>query len=173
MFKLKPIKNLELPSWEDFPDIDLYMDQLVSLGNRYLIELSTNQITASMVNSYVKKGLITRPVKKKYQRQHIAELLMVSLFKAVYSLESVKQVIQQIFAEESAQSAYNNFAALFNYDLRLINGENIPDVTKVANTEPVINKIEEYTIRASIYQMLGQKEIALQAPPRAKEQKKH
>lgn len=161
---MKTTKKLELPLWDNFPDIDLYMDQLVSLSNRYLTELSANQVTPSMVNSYVKKGLITRPVKKKYQRQHLAELIMVSLFKSIYSLDVVKQVIRKIFDNEDAQSAYDTFADLFNYDLRLLDGQDIPDVTKVANTEPLLKKIEEYTIRASIYQMLGQREILKQTP---------
>ena len=63
---MESTEKLELPYWQEFPDIDLYMDQLVSLGNRYLSELSTNAITPSMVNSYVTKGLISRAIKKKY-----------------------------------------------------------------------------------------------------------
>ncbi len=156
-------ENLQLPHWDDFPDIDIYMDQLVNLGNRYLHMLTANDITPSMVNSYVKKGLIKHPTKKKYQRQHIAELIMVSLFKSVYSLDLVKQVIEHILVTEDVQSAYDNFSDLFNYDLRLIDGKSITDVKKVASTKQPLNKIEEYTIRATIYQMLGQMEIKKEA----------
>ena len=169
---MESTEKLELPYWQEFPDIDLYMDQLVSLGNRYLSELSTNAITPSMVNSYVKKGLISRPIKKKYQRRHLAELIIVSLFKSVYSLEIVKQIILQIFKTSNTQAAYDYFANLFNYDLRLIDGQSILDVKEVAQTEPVLNKVEEYTIRASIYQMLGQKEIAKHTSLSAKDSKK-
>ena len=28
--------DIYLPMWEEFPDFQVYMDQLVSLGNRYL-----------------------------------------------------------------------------------------------------------------------------------------
>ena len=58
---LKNFQAPNLPTWEEFPDFELYMDQLVSLGNRYLDNLTDSPITSSMVNSYVKKGLMARP----------------------------------------------------------------------------------------------------------------
>ena len=40
-----------LPAWEELPDIELYMDQVVALTNRYLGNVTKEkQLTASMVN---------------------------------------------------------------------------------------------------------------------------
>lgn len=58
------LNDIYLPMWEEFPDFQVYMDQLVSLGNRYLKDLSDSELTPSMINSYVKKGLMQRPEKK-------------------------------------------------------------------------------------------------------------
>ena len=77
--QLDSFTNKRLPYWEDFPDFELYMDQLVNLGNRYLTGFLGAPLTPSMINSYVKKGLMSRPVKKKYNATHLAELLVISL----------------------------------------------------------------------------------------------
>lgn len=154
-----PLSDFKLPQWTDLPDLEIYMDQLVSLGNRYLTEFAENMITPAMVNSYVKKELISRPVKKKYNQRHIAELLMVSLFKSVYSLDVTKQVIHLIFNQSEAETAYAHFATLFNSNLQAIDGKDSPALNQILQDETGLNKIEEFTIRAVIYQLLGQQEI--------------
>ena len=78
---LSDLDDHHLPKWEEFPDFELYMEQLVSLGNRYLACFSETPLTSSMINSYVKKGLMSRPEKKRYRAEHIAELIVISLLK--------------------------------------------------------------------------------------------
>ena len=54
-----------LPKWEELPDIDLYMDQVIALMNRYLDNRTKDKmITPSMVNNYVKMKVMPAPVKK-------------------------------------------------------------------------------------------------------------
>ena len=53
--------TFHLPRWHELPSIDLYMDQLISLIERYLAPLSIPDekiITPAMVNNYVKMKLI-------------------------------------------------------------------------------------------------------------------
>ena len=68
-------KVLKLPRWEELPAIDLYIDQVVSLLNEWLdfIPRSTDEqvITKTMINNYVKHGLVEAPKKKKYTRYYI------------------------------------------------------------------------------------------------------
>ena len=57
-----------LPRWEELPDLELYMDQVLSLMDRYLGDcpgFDRKGLTASMVNNYVKLGVMPPPVKKK------------------------------------------------------------------------------------------------------------
>ena len=42
--QLDSFANKRLPYWEDFPDFELYMDQLVNLGNRYRSEEHTSEL---------------------------------------------------------------------------------------------------------------------------------
>ena len=69
------IVNIDLPQWELLPDIGLYMDQVITLMDRtFSPALPKGEMTKSMVNNYVKVGLIPRPVGKKYDREHLAML---------------------------------------------------------------------------------------------------
>ena len=46
-------------------------------------------LTPSMVNNYVKAGLIAAPVKKLYNREHVARLLVICIFKQVLSIQAI------------------------------------------------------------------------------------
>jgi Domain of unknown function (DUF1836). len=64
----KEIETATLPRWKELPDIELYMDQVISLVGKYLTPILPKQeqalLTKSMVNNYVKLELIPAPVKK-------------------------------------------------------------------------------------------------------------
>ena len=60
------------PPWEELPGIPLYMDQVILyLGES--LELfqreGSSLLTSSMINNYVKTGLIPHPDKKKYTKE--------------------------------------------------------------------------------------------------------
>ena len=60
------LRGFALPRWEDFPDLELYMDQMTAHINRYLaFQNDERTVTASMINNYVKAKLIPRPVRKR------------------------------------------------------------------------------------------------------------
>ena len=54
--------SFHCPRWEELPDIQLYVDQVVSYIEMHLTDLDVAQdgklITASMINNYVKMKLI-------------------------------------------------------------------------------------------------------------------
>ena len=61
--------NFRCPRWNELPDVELYMDQLVGYAERHLEPLNVGQegrlITSSMINNYVKMKLVPAPIKKK------------------------------------------------------------------------------------------------------------
>ena len=65
----------------DVPQLDLYMDQVLSLFDQHLSADKRNPsdklLTKTMVNNYVKEGLMTPVRGKKYTRQQIMQLLCV------------------------------------------------------------------------------------------------
>ncbi len=110
------ITDFHLPHWKDIPDIDLYLDQVISFLEKYLSnyvendnEKETNCITKTMVNNYVKHKVIKPPINKKYNREHIAYLIVIFILKQVYSINDIKQLIQLAIETSSVEQAYNQF----------------------------------------------------------------
>ena len=75
-----------LPAWDELPDFELYMDQVLSLTGRYLEGMPNSEdskLTASMINNYVKVKIIPAPQGKRYSRRHVAYLLLLCILKPV------------------------------------------------------------------------------------------
>ena len=88
---------VRLPDWERLPDLGLYMDQVVTLIERvFETPLPKGETTRSMVNNYVKSGLVPRPVGKKYDRDHLARLLMVCVLKQALSMEGIGKLLDAL-----------------------------------------------------------------------------
>ena len=102
---------LYLPQWEALPDFGLYMDQVIVLMERALKGvLPEGELTKSMVNNYVKVGLIPRPVRKKYEREHLALLLMICILKQALSMEEIAALLSTL-CSEGARTGYELFLA--------------------------------------------------------------
>lgn len=89
------------------------MDQVLQLMNRYLDVFQKEEkeplMTKTMINNYVKKGIIRPPIKKKYTKEHVAYLLVIALLKQVFSIQEISLLIQfQMHAYTTAR-AYNYF----------------------------------------------------------------
>ena len=54
----------KLPSFDEIPDMGLYLEQTTNFIARYLDPLLDTELTSSMISNYVKKGLIARTEKK-------------------------------------------------------------------------------------------------------------
>ena len=83
-----------LPAWDDLPAIPLYMDQVILYLSESLRlfqpEGEPSLLTSSMINNYVKNGLIPHPEKKKYRKEHLAGLIVLCLLKQVLPIPDVK-----------------------------------------------------------------------------------
>lgn len=104
-----------IPRWNELPDIDLYLDQVVNYLERYLGMYSVSKedkiITKTMINNYVKQGIIPAPQKKKYNRAHIAYLLVICILKQVYSINDIGRLISLTIEHYELSKAYNRFCA--------------------------------------------------------------
>ena len=109
----KEIETATLPRWKELPDIELYMDQVISLVGKYLTPILPKQeqalLTKSMVNNYVKLELIPAPVKKKYSRVHLAFLIAITLLKQVLTIPEIKTGIVYQGRVSGTHEAYNIF----------------------------------------------------------------
>ena len=58
------IAAFRLPRYAQIPEVGLYLEQVVRYINARLAPLGEPELTGSMVSNYVKKGIISHPVKK-------------------------------------------------------------------------------------------------------------
>lgn len=113
----KYLNEYELPSWENIPDIGLYMEQIITLLKQYLDylppELKGEQfITAATINNYVRLKVIPEPVKKRYYRPHIAYLIMVLTMKQGIEISLIKKLIPSDLSESEIKDYYEEYAAM-------------------------------------------------------------
>ena len=107
------LTNFHLPRWKELPNLDLYLDQLVTILEKYLKDYIGNKdeiiITKTMINNYVKQGLIKPPKKKKYCRLHIATLLVICILKQIYSINDINELMMLAIKTVKFNSAYDQF----------------------------------------------------------------
>lgn len=109
----KALVNVHLPRWHELPELELYMDQVITLVERYLSPIILKEkhtlLTSSMVNNYVKLGLIPAPNKKRYNKKHLAFLIAITLLKQVLTIAEIKQGILYQGSVNGIREAYNLF----------------------------------------------------------------
>lgn len=109
---LRRQKAMPLPAWEQLPGIPLYMDQVTMVTGEALALFERDEkqslLTSSMVNNYVKNGVVEHPVHKKYMREHLVKLMMTSLLKQVLSIQDISVLFS---GGETAEQLYAAFAA--------------------------------------------------------------
>ena len=96
------IRELRLPRYADIPAIDLYMDQLLTYIDaqlRPLVAPDEKLLTASMVNNYVKQGIIPAPKAKRYTATHGIDHAYN------FFCEAVEESLRQLFCGEIAHTS--------------------------------------------------------------------
>lgn len=105
--------DIHLPRWEELPSIDLYLDQVVTLMEEYLGNVSKEEkiITKTMINNYVKHGVLKSPENKKYNKEHLAKIIVICVLKQIYSINDISKLIKLALDTAQINISYNRFAA--------------------------------------------------------------
>ena len=107
------LQDFHMPSWEELPDLELYMDQVLTLVDKYLSPVIQTEkhpiLTAAMVNNYVKLHIIPAPTKKKYNRTHLAFLLAITSLKQVLTIPEIRTGILFQGKQVGIRKAYDLF----------------------------------------------------------------
>ncbi len=98
------LRTLNTVSPDELPAMELYMDQLTTLMDRKLRGLvrkpsKDKVLTKTMINNYAKNHLIHPPVKKKYSREHMLELLFIFYFKSFLSIPDIQTLLSPMSDE--------------------------------------------------------------------------
>ena len=114
---MKQIFKIHIPRWEELPELDLYLDQVVTFIDKYFSNYIENKdengnnriITKTMINNYVKQKVLEPPVKKKYNRSNLAYLIIICILKQVYSINDINKLIKIGIRNTPINIAYNRF----------------------------------------------------------------
>lgn len=113
------ILEFHMPRWNELPNLDLYLDQVVTLLEDYLnnfVPLKDKKedkvITKTMINNYVKSGILKPPINKKYNRDHIARLIVICILKQIYSINDINSLIKLALETSGIEVSYNKFCIL-------------------------------------------------------------
>ena len=94
------------------PDIDLYKDQVITYLKKELAlfqePLDSELVTSSIINNYVKDGIVPRPVKKRYSKAQLAPLIMSCILKRALSMQQIKSIMAAIDAG-TGEEVYEKF----------------------------------------------------------------
>lgn len=133
---IKQLQEFEFSDYEKLPDIDLYMDQVVTFLDRQLQIFAYSsldkQITSSMINNYVKGDVISAPISKKYNREHLALIEQVCTLKQVLSIAEVKQILDSSYQDSDRSETFNHFK------------NKVKEINNIASSD-ALNKLEEIT----------------------------
>ena len=91
----------------DIPNIDIYMDQLLTFFDQqyefFKRDPKENILTKSMINNYVKAGVMNKPHKKKYNRDQVKILIIIFHLKQVMSIQDIQTLFRRV--EDSGLSS--------------------------------------------------------------------
>ena len=134
--------NFHCPRWNELPEIDLYIDQVIFLLEQNLSIFNDNDapiITPSMINNYVKQHILKPPTKKKYNRSHLSYLFVICIFKRLMSLNQIRgsiTITRRLFSVEDVynlfctelENALKHAADPINYPAVLINEDDVQEI---------------------------------------------
>lgn len=102
--------ELSPPDWDALPTIPLYVDQVLLYLRDSLAFFERDEedvlLTNSMINNYVKNGVLPHPLKKKYSRQHLAALIAICMLKQVLTIPDIATLLD---GQELSQELYEAF----------------------------------------------------------------
>lgn len=114
------VANLHFPRWHELPEFELYMDQVIGLVEKYLRPLYPENkapITPSMINNYVKNGALPPPQNKRYNRTHLALLMIICSAKSILEISSISDILSQSISASNIETALDQFAEMYENSL--------------------------------------------------------
>jgi len=165
---------------EDFPDIDLYMDQVMQLFENKLSYTKRHDddkvLTKTMINNYAKGNLLMKIKNKKYTKNHLILMGLIYNLKGALSLTDIKTILTPIinsFEKEQEfplNDVYQSFLDIYDLNLEDLNNssnkiyENIQQL--VNSKDNVLGDYEEklllicaYVSMSNLYRRMSERLI--------------
>ncbi|MQS75369.1 DUF1836 domain-containing protein [Companilactobacillus halodurans] len=147
---LNKLEEYRLPRFEELPELELYRDQLLTLVDKYVGPVWLEDgpvVTTSMVNNYVKNGLLPHPVKKRYTREHLAYLIAITFLKQVVSFDDIQRGLEiQTRLSGGIDKTYDFFCDKQEIALKMLNHREEKQAISEKNQSSAYLMIEMVTL---------------------------
>ena len=139
-------------SLEEFPDMEIYMDQAETFINKELSVYKKNEkdkvITKTMIGNYVKHNMLPRPSNKKYSRDHLILLTLIYYLKGTFQMDEIEKLMKPLI--DNYNSEFDDKINLMNiYDGILAVQETERD-TMAQKTREMIENIKYHLKEAEL-----------------------
>lgn len=142
MNKIDKMLNFNLMDDQEIPKISLYMDQVTGFLDEVFYDLKRNDeekiLTKTMINNYVKAGLLKSPDKKKYSKTQIKALMMIYMLKNTIQIQEIDELLKH---ETNISSLYEEF--------KIMDDQVRQDIKNKASEENKINEIIKLLLSAN------------------------
>lgn len=138
---VEQILNFRCPRYAEFPQVELYMDQVLQVMEQALAPFAPpgkeKLITSTMINNYVKQGIVSPPQKKRYDRNHLAYLLVVCVLKQILPIADICKLIRLQIDACPIEQAYNYFCEMLEACLKAVfTNDRKPNIDHLASDHP-------------------------------------
>lgn len=116
------LTDFTLPRYNEIPNVGLYLKQVVKLIDESVAPLGLT-VSDTMLSNYVKKHIISSPVKKMYNREQIASLLFIVMTKTILSLDNIEILLKKQQETYAPDTAYDYFCNEFENVLQYVCGQ--------------------------------------------------
>lgn len=133
--------DLKTLTQDQIPNIDLYMDQVITLFNENIgfSEVGNDKITKAMINNYRKENIISPMKGKRYSRTQIYQILFIYYLKQAMPIADIKTVLNTLEIENyDLEQLYDTFLL----DIKKQNEDIKGQIAAAADTIDVTNKEE-------------------------------
>ncbi len=106
------IYHFRCPRWSELPDQPLLSKSVVNYICEKLAPIMNGEIaiTGTMIQNYTKWGFLPKSAGKKYNREQIALLIVISVYKSVLDIKEIKNGVDLQLKLMNTEMAYNSFA---------------------------------------------------------------
>jgi len=115
---LNSISRIDYIKSENIPNLDLYMDQIITFMDTQLKSSKRYEddkiLTKTMINNYVKNNLLPPPSKKKYSKEHVVSLIFIYYFKNILPIKDIESILLPLTEKYFQTTEDFNLTALYD-----------------------------------------------------------
>ena len=165
------LRHARPEQWDLIPDIELYMDQVISYMTRQHIGLELDgdeNLTSAMINNYIKEGLLPRAEGKKYSRTHLAYLTAICALKQVISVKDVHLLLSQgeaLTEDEAGRPDVRRLYEAFRRELGQALNETADSLPEACSRDQLVRVALGLALRSYADRLACQRMLAILSQP--------